>query len=78
MKLTSITQRIKNLPVLLLILVNIVIGLRTFRDYGFSLDEPLFYGYADSIGYAYNPVNWFSGHFDLEANAYGPDRKSVV
>ncbi len=69
---TNLFQRYKTLPVLLLILVNVIIGLRTFRDYGLSIDEPLFYGYADAIGYAYNPVNWFSGHFDLEANAYGP------
>ncbi len=69
---SSLFQRFKTLPVLLLILVNIYFGLRTFRDYGYSIDEPLFYGYADAIGYAYNPVNWFSGDFDLEANAYGP------
>jgi hypothetical protein len=48
-----------------------MIGLCTFQDYGFSLDEPLFYGYADAIGYAYSPAEWFSGEFDL-VNAYGP------
>jgi hypothetical protein len=69
---SSLFRRFKTLPVLLLILVNIYFGLRTFRDYGYSIDEPLFYGYADAIGYAYNPVNWFGGDFDLEANAYGP------
>ncbi len=68
----SFLKRIQNLPVLLLIAANIVVGLLTFRDYGLSIDEPLFYGYADAIGYAYTPANWFSGHFDLEANAYGP------
>ena len=49
----------------------LVIGFFTFRDYGFTWDEPYFYGYADAVGYAYNPINWFSGHFDLN-NSYGP------
>lgn len=71
-KLSSTIKRIENLPVFLLILVNIIFGLCTFRDYGLSIDEPLFYAYADAVGYAYNPANWFSGDFDLEANAYGP------
>ena len=56
---------------ILLIATALVIGLLTFRDYGFTWDEPLFYGYADALGYAYNPANWFSGHFDLN-NSYGP------
>jgi len=58
-------------PILLLLAVNLIIGLFTFQDYGLSLDEPLYYGYADAIGYAYSPANWFSGNFDL-INAYGP------
>lgn len=61
----------RTFPVLLLISVNIIIGLVVFDDYGFSYDEPLFYGYADAIGYAYTPANWFSGDFDLTL-AYGP------
>ncbi len=71
-KILSALKRIQTLPVLLLIAVNIVFGLLTFRDYGLTIDEPFFYGYADAIGYAYTPAHWFSGHFDLEANAYGP------
>ena len=47
-----------------------MVGLFTFRDYGLSWDEPLFYDYANSLGYAYSPSEWFSGNFDLE-NAYG-------
>ncbi|MFZ5881854.1 MAG: hypothetical protein ACOY0R_21000 [Chloroflexota bacterium] len=69
---SDLLRRFQTLPVLLLILVNVIVGLFTFRDYGYSIDEPFFYGYADAIGYAYNPANWFSGDFDLEANAYGP------
>ena len=61
----------KQFPILLLLTVNLIIGLFVFRDYGFSLDEPLYYKYADAIGYAYSPAEWFSGHFDL-INAYGP------
>ena len=58
-------------PIVILLTINLLVGLFTFKDYGLSLDEPLFYGYADAIGYAYSPIEWFSGNFDLE-NAYGP------
>jgi len=60
---------IKN-PILILIAVNILIGLFIFRDYGQTWDEPYFYSYGDALGYAYSPINWFSGHFDLN-NSYG-------
>lgn len=43
----------------------------TFRNYGLSWDEPLFYDYADALRYAYSPSEWFSGDFNL-TNAYGP------
>jgi hypothetical protein len=71
MHLPSALQRLQHKPVLALIAINLVVGLFTFRDYGFSLDEPLFYGYADALGYAYSPTEWLSGEFDLE-RAYGP------
>ncbi|MCC6299796.1 MAG: hypothetical protein IT314_10890 [Anaerolineales bacterium] len=58
-------------PIFLLLAVNVLIGLLTFRNYGLSWDEPLFYDYADALGYAYSPREWFSGNFDLE-NSYGP------
>ncbi len=58
-------------PVFLLLISSLIIGLFTFRDYGFTWDEPLFYKYADAVGYAYTPGQWFSGHFDLNL-AYGP------
>src|ERR1044071_8911542 len=57
-------------PIVILIAVNILIGVFVFRDYGLTWDEPYFYSYGDALGYAYNPVNWFSGHFDLN-NSYG-------
>jgi hypothetical protein len=58
-------------PIFLLLTVTLVIGLLTFRNYGFTWDEPLFYKYADALGYAYTPANWVSGHFDL-SQSYGP------
>ena len=45
-------------------------GLFTFRNYGLSWDEPLFYDYANSLPYAYSPREWFSGTFNLN-NAFG-------
>lgn len=62
--------RLKN-PIFLLLGAALVAGLLIFRDYGLTWDEPLFYKYADALGYAYTPVNWISGHFDLN-QSYGP------
>ena len=63
-------QKIRQHPILILLIINIVVGLFTFRSYGLSWDEPLFYNYANALGYAYSPQEWFSGNFNLE-NAYG-------
>ena len=69
-KKSSVVQKIRQYPILVLLIINIVVGLFTFRNYGLSWDEPLFYNYANALGYAYSPQEWFSGHFNLE-NAYG-------
>jgi hypothetical protein len=58
-------------PITWLLLIAGIAGLLTFRDYGLTWDEPLFYAYGDALGYAYTPANWFSGHFDLNLS-YGP------
>jgi hypothetical protein len=65
-------------PILFLLAINILIGLFVFRDYGYSWDEPLFYDYADALGYAYSPAAWFSGDFDLERSfgSSGDDHKT--
>ena len=69
-KLLPTLQKIRQHPILILLIINIVVGLFTFRDYGLSWDEPLFYDYASALGYAYSPGEWFSGNFNLE-NAFG-------
>lgn len=56
-------------PLLLLLAINLLAGLLTFRNYGLSWDEPLFYDYADSIWRAYTPAA-FSPGFDFES-VYG-------
>jgi 4-amino-4-deoxy-L-arabinose transferase-like glycosyltransferase len=63
-------QKIRQYPILILLIVNLLVGIFTFRNYGLSWDEPLFYDYANALGYAYSPQEWFSGNFNLE-NAYG-------
>jgi hypothetical protein len=65
-------------PIYILFAINILVGLFVFRDYGLSWDEPLFYSYADALGYAYSPHEWFSGNFDLEKSygASGDDHKT--
>jgi hypothetical protein len=60
-----------NLPLILLVIINIIIGVFTFQDYGLSWDEPLFYKYADAVGYAYAIQSRIEGTFDIQ-NAYGP------
>ncbi|HEY3477123.1 MAG TPA: hypothetical protein VGK56_21085 [Anaerolineales bacterium] len=64
--------------ILLLLVINLLTGLLVFRDYGYSWDEPLFYDYADALGYAYSPAAWFSGDFDLERSfgSSGDDHKT--
>ena len=57
-------------PILILLTINLIIGIFTFRDYGYSWDEPLFYDYADALQYAYSPSHWFDENFDLQ-NAFG-------
>jgi hypothetical protein len=56
-------------PLLLLLSLNLAAGLLTFRSYGLSWDEPLFYNYADSIWKAYTPQA-FSPDFDFDS-VYG-------
>lgn len=58
-------------PILWLLAVALAAALFTFRDFGLTWDEPLFYQYANALGYAYTPTNWFSGEFDL-SRSYGP------
>ena len=57
-------------PIFILLAVNILVGLFVFRDYGFSWDEPLFYSYADALGYAYSPKEWFSGNFNHPGRSF--------
>ena len=67
----SLFKKIIEKLTLVLLAVNILVGISVFRNYGLSWDEPLFYDYADALGYAYSPAEWFSGNFDIE-NSYGP------
>ncbi|MEJ5224620.1 MAG: hypothetical protein WHV44_09200 [Anaerolineales bacterium] len=60
-----------HLPILLLVGFNLLVGLVTFRAYGMSWDEPLFYQYADAIPGAYSISARLDGTFVLE-EAYGP------
>ena len=63
-------QKIIKQPIIILLTINLIIGIFTFRDYGYSWDEPLFYEYADALQYAYSPSNWVDENFDLQ-NAFG-------
>jgi hypothetical protein len=56
---------LRQYPILILLVINLIIGLMTFRSYGLAWDEPLFYDYGEALQYAYTPSNWFSGEFDV-------------
>jgi len=58
-------QKIQQHPIFILLIVNLLVGIFTFQNYGLSWDEPLFYDYANALGYAYSPQEWFSGNFIL-------------
>lgn len=69
--MSSPFKKLAEKPILILLAINILAGALIFRDYGYSWDEPLFYDYADALGYAYSPQEWLSGSFDLN-RSYGP------
>jgi hypothetical protein len=58
-------------PITWVLAAGLTATLLVFPDFGLSWDEPLYYEYADALGYAYTPANWVSAHFDL-TQAYGP------
>ncbi|GAB4567494.1 MAG: hypothetical protein Fur0017_08420 [Anaerolineales bacterium] len=58
-------KQIRKHPIWILLIINLLIGLMTFRSYGLAWDEPLFYDYGEALKYAYTPANWFSGNFDV-------------
>lgn len=60
-----------NFPLVLLLVINLTAGLLTFRAYGLSWDEPLFYAYGDALEYAYSVPDILNGTLDLE-KSYGP------
>lgn len=61
-----------NFALILLIVINVLVGLFTFQNFGLSWDEPLFYKYADAVGYAYTLAPHLDGSFDV-TKTYGPD-----
>ena len=61
----SVHKKALEKPIFLLLALNIIIGLIVYRDFGLTWDEPYFYDYADALGYAYSPAEWFSGDFNL-------------
>lgn len=55
-----------HLPIIILLIVLLAVGLLTFRDYGLSWDEPLFYDYGKASQYAYSISGRLDGTFDLD------------
>src|SRR3990172_3699469 len=53
------------------LVLNMAVAFFSYQDFGYTWDEPLFYQYADAIGYAYSLPARFSPDFNIE-KAYGP------
>jgi hypothetical protein len=62
--------RFRELPLYILLIAFLIIGLFTFKDYGLSWDEPLYYDYGRASQYAYSIPARLDGTFDLE-KSYG-------
>lgn len=58
--------KFREFPLLLTLLLALVIGLATFRDYGLSWDEPLYYEYGKASQTAYSISARLNGTFDIE------------
>ncbi|MFN8413159.1 MAG: hypothetical protein U0Z26_12300 [Anaerolineales bacterium] len=58
-------KKLLELPLLLLLLVSLAVGLLTFKDYGLSWDEPLYYDYGSASQYAYSISARLDGTFDI-------------
>ncbi len=59
-------QKFRQHPILILLIINMVVGLLTFRNYGLSWDEPLYYEYGQASRYAYSISARLDGTFDIE------------
>ena len=66
-----------HLHILILLVVLLIIGLLTFRDYGLSWDEPLFYDYGKASQYAYSISARLDGTFNLD-NSFGASASDHV
>src|SRR5690349_260721 len=58
--------RSRELPLYILLITFLLIGLFTFKDYGLSWDEPLYYDYGRASQYAYSIPARLDGTFELE------------
>jgi hypothetical protein len=59
-------NKFREFPLYFLLIACIIIGISTFRDYGLSWDEPLYYDYGSASYYAYSIPAHLDGTFDLE------------
>ena len=66
-----------HIHILILLGILLIIGLLTFRDYGLSWDEPLFYDYGKASQYAYSISARLDGTFNLD-NSFGASASDHV
>ncbi|MBL8079146.1 MAG: glycosyltransferase family 39 protein [Anaerolineales bacterium] len=70
-------NKFRELPLYLLLITFLIFGLFTFKDYGLSWDEPLYYDYGKASQYAYSISARIDGTFDLE-KSYGTSASDHV
>lgn len=70
-------NKFRELPLYFLLITFLLIGLFTFKDYGLSWDEPLYYDYGKGSQYAYSIPAHLDGTFELE-KSYGKSASDHV
>jgi hypothetical protein len=70
-------NKFRELPLYLLLITCLTIGIFTFKDFGLSWDEPLYYDYGKASQYAYSISARIDGTFDLE-KSYGKSASDHV
>jgi len=65
------------IPLFILLAINLSAGFLTFKNYGMSWDEPLFYDYADSIRIAYSPQAFAPGFNFYEVFGKSPEDHKI-
>jgi 4-amino-4-deoxy-L-arabinose transferase-like glycosyltransferase len=69
-KIVQKLSKYPDFPIYLVVIICLIAGMVSYKDFGQTWDEPLFYSYADAIPSAYSISARLNGTFDIN-NTYG-------